>query len=262
MNCRICDSTDLKLYYTQGDKDQFKLYKCGSCGLVNLNIEGIDIYGAQEKYEFEQKLPDIHDPKINHGNKATYAFIKKNIKQKGSFLDIGSGSGALLYYAREDGWQVKGLELSEYLAMEVTKRYGIEVQPKNFMDLETFEEQFDLVSLRHVLEHIPDSILAMEKISKLVKPGGQALLEFPNIEGVSFKFKRFLNKFGLAKKKYNNDYLPGHCNEFSKKSFTYLAQKMGFEIVLWETYSRGKFANLLYTVMPIGTKARVLIRKG
>jgi 2-polyprenyl-3-methyl-5-hydroxy-6-metoxy-1,4-benzoquinol methylase len=176
-------------------------------------------------------------------------------------LDIGCGSGALLFYARQDGWQVKGLELSENLAKEVKLKHNIEVTPINFMDLENFEEKYDLVTLRHVLEHIPDSRLAMSKIHKLLKPGGLAVLEFPNIEGMSFKLKRLLNWLALAKKKYNPDFVPGHCNEFSKKSFRYLASEAGFEILTWQTYSRNTLASVFYQLFPVGTKARVLICK-
>jgi len=261
MNCRICHSTALKLYYTQGNTDQYKLYKCEQCGLVNLDLDGIDITQNQEKYEYLNELPDPFDPKFNKGNMATYTFIKRKIREKGSFLDIGCGSGALLFYARQDGWQVKGLELSEHLAKEVKKTHGIEVDAINFMDMEDFSETYDLVTLRHVLEHIPDSLLVMSKIHKLLKPSGHAVLEFPNIEGVSFTIKRLLNRFGLAKNKFNPDFVPGHCNEFSKKSFYYLADKTGFKIIKWETYSRNSIASCFYKLFPVGTKTRVLIEK-
>lgn len=261
MTCRLCNSSKLSLYYTQGNKGQFKLYKCGNCGLVNLDLDGIDITQNQEKYEYEGELPDPLDPILNKGNMGTYAFIKKKIKEKGSFLDIGCGSGALLFYARQDGWQVKGLELSAYLAREVKRKHDIEVTPINFMALEDFDQKYNLVALRHVLEHIHDSRLAMSKLYNLLIPGGHAVLEFPNIEGISFKVKRFVAKTGLTQKKFQPGFVPGHCNEFSKKSFTWLATEMGFQIIHWETYSTNNLASIFYRLFPMGTKARVLIRK-
>ncbi|MCF8370723.1 MAG: class I SAM-dependent methyltransferase [Bacteroidales bacterium] len=261
MICRLCNSSNLTLYYTQGNKNQFKLYKCGNCALVNLDLDGIDITQNQEKYEYDSELPDPLNPIFNKGNMGTYAFIKKKIKDKGIFLDIGCGNGALLFYAKQDGWLVKGLELSEKLAQEVKRKYDIEVTPINFMALDNFEEKYNLVALRHVLEHIPDSRLALSKLYNLLIPGGHAVLEFPNIEGISFKIKRFLAKTGLTQKKYKPGFVPGHCNEFSRKSFTWLATKMGFQIVKWETYSRNNLASVFYQLFPVGTKARVLIRK-
>ena len=54
---------------------------------------------------------------------------------------------------------------------------------------------FDLVVLQHVLEHLPDSILAMNQISSLLKVNGYALLEFPNTGSFGYAYKRWFVKF-------------------------------------------------------------------
>ena len=46
-----------------------------------------------------------------------------------------------------------------------------------------------MVSLRHVLEHLPQPRLAMERISALLRPGGWLLVEIPNIEGWSKRYQ-------------------------------------------------------------------------
>jgi hypothetical protein len=117
------------------------------------------------------------------------------------------------------------------------------------------------VSLRHVLEHIPDSILALTKISGLLKDKGYAYFEFPNINSLSHRIQRFRNKFKSLKKKYSDAYVPGHCNEFSKYSFNYLVNSTGFKLIRWETYSNKTLTNYLYNRLHFGTKARVIIQK-
>lgn len=259
MQCRLCGGRDLYPYYTQGDAGQFVFYKCRTCGLVNLDITGLNLLEHQEKYATE--YPDPDDPQINRGSLGSWRFLRKHLNTPGSFLDVGCGNGALLNAAKKEGWKVKGLELSPFLAAQVKKRLGIDVEVADFLAYDLPGERFDLVSLRHVLEHLPDSTSAMQKINGLLKPGGYALLEFPNIEGISFRARRGLERAGLHRKTYAPTYRPGHCNEFSRESFAYLAHQTGFTLLVWETYTYTPVKNFLYNKIPVGTKARVLVRK-
>lgn len=259
MRCRLCGGGDLYPYYAQGNSRQFIFYKCRGCGLVNLDLRGLNVVEHQEKYATEYHDP--HDPHINRGSFASWKFLRKRLSTPGRFLDVGCGNGALLMSAREEGWTVRGLELSPFLAAKVKERLGIDVDVADFLAYDLSGERFDLVSLRHVLEHLPDSMTAMRKINRLLKPGGHALLEFPNIEGISFKAKRLLEKLGLHAKRYAPDYRPGHCNEFSRGAFEFLARETGFTVVVWETYAYSPVKNFLYNRFAIGTKARVLVRK-
>jgi len=246
------------LFYTQGNSDQYRFYRCENCGLVNLDLSGLDHRENQEKYARE--YPNPHDPRVNRGPFGSYAFIEKMLPAKGRFLDVGCGNGALLARARDSGWDVRGLELSPFLADQVEQHLRIEVEVADFMSYEPTGRQFDLVSLRHVLEHLPDSNRALRSIARLLKSGGHALLEFPNIDGLSFRLRRARQRLGW-RKRYAADYRPGHCNEFSRSSFEFLLGRTGFELVVWQTYTYRPFKNFLYNHIHIGTKARALIRK-
>ena len=259
MQCRICNEPELGFFYATGDNNQFKYYKCSNCGLVNLDLDGIDIYANQKKY-FDEFVPPV-DYKNEKGAGDAYGFIKRYVPLKGKYLDIGCGNGDVLFFAREDGWDVKGLEISADYAKYVKDRLGIEVEEANFLEYENPQEKFDLVSLRHVLEHLPDSVLALNKISGLLKERGYAQLEFPNINGLALRIKRFLNRTGIHRRNWDPDFRPGHCNEFSRKTFEYLLGITGFELIRWETYSYKPIKNFLHNRIHIGVKARVIIRK-
>lgn len=259
MNCRICNSDKLNLFYEQGDRKQFKFYKCQQCGLVNLDLSGLKITDHQTKYLVDIK--PVVDYEKEFKAKASYQFIRKHVPLTGSYLDIGCGNGALLYFARKDGWQVKGLELSADYAEYLREKLQVEVIVADFLELEEQSEQYDVVSLRHVLEHLPDSILALNKISALLKPGGYGHFEFPNINSISHRIQRFLSNTKLHRRTYSSSYQPGHCNEFSKKAFCNLLKMTNFELVRWETYSYKPVTNFIYNRIKIGTKARALVRK-
>jgi 2-polyprenyl-3-methyl-5-hydroxy-6-metoxy-1,4-benzoquinol methylase len=215
------------------------------------------------KYTAEKYLDPYDETNIlNKHQSETFSFIQKKIKKPGSLLDIGCGNGKILVLGRDNGWKVRGLELSPSLADSISEKFGIEVTISNFLTYEPAkEEQYDLVILRHVLEHLQDSILAMTKINQLLKPGGFGVLEFPDIESNQMKLKRFISGIGIYSKKYKETYLPGHCNEFCEESFKYLLSKTGFKLLEWQNYSSKSYLNGAYNLFHFGTKARVLIKK-
>ena len=215
-----------------------------------------------QKYErFINPLDDDHPfhPTID----LTYDFISKRFPEPGTMLDIGCGSGRLLYVAKKYGWKVKGLNLWESVASSISKTIGVEVLAKDFLQYVPAQgEVYDLVVLRHVLEHLPDSLLAMKGIKSLLRPGSYALLEFPNIDGLDLRYKRLIRKLGLYRKNYPDSYMPGHCNEFCRKSFSFLLSQTGFRLEHWESYSsKPSPTTSLYNRMRLGNKARALIRK-
>lgn len=259
MNCRLCRSNELFLFYTQGNNDQYRFYRCKKCGLVNYDLTG----GLnQEKYTETFVDPGVASHRQNTGQKMTYAAIARYVHQPGSMLDIGCGNGSLLLIAREHGWQVTGMELSDMYATELMNRYGIKLITANFLTyVPGPEESYDLVTLRHVLEHLPDPVLAMQKINALLKEGGMAVLEFPNIDGAEARFRRFLATLKLHKRKYSDDYVPGHCHEFSEKAFRYLAAMTGFQVLVCETYSSKTVFNPINKLLKTGSKLRAIVQK-
>ncbi len=259
MICRVCGSRELKFFYATGSEKQYKYYRCNTCALINLNLEGLDIFDNQQKYYHRFNPPEDYEKE--RGAKEAYEFIKRYVPLKGMYLDIGCGSGNVLYFAKKDGWDVKGLEISRDLAEYVSKRLGIEVVTANFLEYDNPGEKFEMVSLRHVLEHLPDPVHALNKISELLGKGAYAHFEFPNINGISFRMKRFMDRAGIRRKKWDPSFRPGHSQEFSKASFQYLLDITGFSLIQWETYSFKPFANKIYNKVHVGSKARAIVRK-
>lgn len=234
-------------------------YRCGNCKLWNYDLDcGLD----QSQYTEKYVSPEDEEYRSNRDIRQTWQVLRKHAGGPGSIMDIGCGNGALLYLARQEGWTVRGMELTEAAASAIRADQDIDVVVANFLDYDNpADERYDIVVLRHVLEHLPDSILAMSRINALLKNNGLALLEFPNTGSMSYKVKRFLKNRGYRNRKYTSGWRPGHCNEFCRESFEYLLRQTGFELVLWQTYSNKPLANFFYKLVPIGSKARALVRK-
>ena len=169
-----------------------------------------------------------------------------------------------MWVAKQAGWQVKGLEFSADMARYAAKIVGCEVVADDFLAVDLppgDRESFDVVSLRHVLEHLPYPLLAMEQIRGLLRPGGYLLIEIPNIEGWSKRWVRSITRTGLHRRRFPPDLMPGHCCEYSRQAFTALVQRTGFRLLRWETYTKKRVGNWILARVPVGTKARALVQR-
>ncbi len=95
---------------------------------------------------------------------------------KGRLLDYGCGTGAFLDLARRKGWQVCGYEPSLQARHAANPNLNIAATPTELSG------QYDVITLWHVLEHIPHLIEDLQRISSLLKPGGLLIVAVPNRE--------------------------------------------------------------------------------
>ncbi len=259
--CRVCGETGLRLYYTLGSDGRFKYYRCPNCALVNYDLStGLD----QAQYEVTCVDPTEDTLKFNRDKDQSFRALSRFVSPPGRLLDIGCGNGRLLCMAQRAGWDVKGLELSANMAEYVREKLGVEVIVGNFLEVVPEAGDagaFDVVILRHVIEHLPDSLDAMARIRAYLRSGGHLMLEMPNIESMTKKWSRFVVGAGLYRRRFAEDFMAGHCNEFCKKSMRFLAEKTGYELVLWESYSSKPLTNWFYNRIPVGSKARALLRR-
>jgi len=111
-------------------------------------------------------------------------------KPKGKILDIGCGSGDFLLRMKEKGWDAYGVDTSKeacYLAREKLKEkvYNCELEQCCFPN-----NHFDIVTLWHVLEHVPNPNHMLKEINRILKSDGILILEVPNIGNLGFKLTK------------------------------------------------------------------------
>ena len=120
--CRLCGAQGLKLCYTQGNIDVFRFYRCPQCLLVNYDLAtGLN----QEKYAQVFRDPLDEDLPMNQRKNMVFKVILRHIKPPARLMDIGCGFGRLLHLARQAGFEVSGLELSQFHAECIKQRLGI-----------------------------------------------------------------------------------------------------------------------------------------
>ena len=131
--------------------------------------------------------------------------IKKMNGGTGSLLDIGAGTGDFLKLAEEYHWEITGVEPND-VARENAEKKGIKLYTK--LDKIT-NTHFDVITLWHVLEHLPNLQEDIEKIERLLKPGGSLIIAVPNYKSFDAKYyKEFWAAYDV----------PRHLWHFSRKS--------------------------------------------
>ncbi|MBF2707275.1 class I SAM-dependent methyltransferase [Flavobacterium soyangense] len=131
---------------------------------------------------------------------------------KGKILDIGAGTGEFLSVAKNDGWQIIGVEPSAR-AKSIAMNKGISFVEQTS---ELKNNSFDIISMWHVLEHVPDLDKQIKELKRLLKPTGTLIIAVPNFK--SFDAKHY-GKFWAA---YD---VPIHFWHFSKTAIKLLFEK-------------------------------------
>ncbi len=132
--------------------------------------------------------------------------------EKGSVLDIGAGTGDFLVEAKKQGWKITGIEPNQ-------KAKEIAISKKVvFSDaLENLEDHsFDVITMWHVLEHVPDLDFQLKHLKRLLKPNGTIIIAVPNFKSFDAKYyKEFWAAYDV----------PRHLWHFSQIAIQKLFQK-------------------------------------
>ena len=143
-----------------------------------------------------------------------YQFVKQiTLKQKvrsiGKFtssenklLDFGAGTGDFLQAAKNKGWKVNGVEPNEQ-ARNLASKKGLHL----LSSLEELnEEQFDAITLWHVLEHVPNLQETLNRLQALLKPGGILIIAVPNYKSWDAKkYKAFWAAYDVPRHLWHFD---------------------------------------------------------
>ncbi|WP_289663963.1 class I SAM-dependent methyltransferase [Flavobacterium panacagri] len=143
--------------------------------------------------------------------------INSEQPQKGKLLDIGAGTGDFLLTAKNNGWETIGVEPSER-AKNSAKQKGISFV-EEISSLEN--NSLDVITMWHVLEHVPDLEHQIQELKRLLKPTGTLIVAVPNYK--SFDANHY-ETFWAA---YD---VPIHFWHFSKKSIQLLFEKVEMKL--------------------------------
>ena len=189
-------------------------------------------------------------------------FVDSTLIEK-TLLDVGCGTGDFLVKAKKSNWIITGVEPNAS-ARKIAKE---KTSHKILKDIsESNSSKYDVITLWHVLEHVPNLTEYISQLKQLLKRDGTLLIAVPNYRSYDAKY---YGKFWAA---YD---VPRHLWHFSKKAINELFGKEKMEVVkihpmlfdsfyvslLSEKYKKGKqnpikafFVGLCSNILAIRSK--------
>ncbi|MDA0203366.1 MAG: class I SAM-dependent methyltransferase [Actinobacteria bacterium] len=150
-----------------------------------------------------------------------------------SILEIGAGNAWMCRAAKSMFPTCR--TTAQDITTEVADRcpWADEYVVANIADLRT-DEKFDVISLTHVFEHVPDPPETLRLLRPLLHPRGRVFITMPfRPRG---RTRPILRDDWLS---YSYLHVPAHLQYLSERSMRRLAERTGFEVTFWDATSEG-----------------------
>lgn len=241
-NCPLCER-DQFVIFDQRDFRGFEVINvlCSNCGLVFQTPRMIasdleDFYQEEYRIAYQgQEGPSEKDLRVQKARAENLVkFLNElGVEKVAHFADIGSSAGMFMEEIRDAfDCQVVGVEPG-VAYREYARSKGLTV----FSDINEIniseEDGFDLVSMIHVLEHIPDPVDYLSELrDKVLSKSARLLLEVPNLYA-------------------HDSFEVAHLTSFSRETLTQVLKKAGFRTIFIERhgYPRSKLLPLYITLL-------------
>jgi SAM-dependent methyltransferase len=140
---------------------------------------------------------------------------------QGSLLDIGAGIGLFVREATDAGFAAEGIEISRQAVEHGKRSLGIQLTAGDLLDLPIPSAAYDVVTLWHVLEHLPYPHAALQKISRILRNSGTLILAVPNVG--SLQARVFRSRW------FHLD-VPRHLFHYTPATLARVLNDAGFEV--------------------------------
>jgi ubiquinone/menaquinone biosynthesis C-methylase UbiE len=228
VKCNLCGQDDTEI--VQKAEEPYTVVKCRSCGLVYTNPQP-DRDFLEEHYQRE-----YYKEWVEKQMKKRIPMWKRRLKDLlryktgGRLLDVGFGAGTFLNLAKEKGFDVCGTEISEYACQYVRENFGIEVFKGTLEEASFPANHFDVVTVWHTLEHLPDPKATLKEIHRILNEDGLLVVAVPSLDNFITRILYFLAK-GKRLKMFSIGAKELHLWHFSIQSLARLLNETGFIIL-------------------------------
>jgi len=227
-NCPLCDGGQSSPFDQREFKGQVVINRiCSSCGLVFQSPRMTEDESA-EFYEREYRRlyqgwegPTIKDLAVQQARAASLvAFLQPYVQKLSRHLDIGCSAGLLLQeVGKSYGCQSIGVEPGDAYR-EYAEQKGLTIYNSFDSLKEKDGARFDLISMAHVLEHLPDPVGYLSGLREtLLESGSWLLIEVPNLYA-------------------HDSFEVAHLTSFSSHTLTQTLRKAGFQVTKLEAHGR------------------------
>lgn len=231
--CPVCSNDQFSPFLVCKDylvsQREFSIQQCDGCGFRFTNprpdAAGIGSYYKSDQYISHNDangglISTAYRTVRNHTLRTKLKLINRLNKGAGRLLDVGCGTGTFLETCKAGGWDVTGVETDSDARVASTKKLQVDI--KSDMNALMGAQPFDVISLWHVLEHIPDLNQAIPQLHGLLSEKGSLLIAVPNSDSYDATyFKEYWAAYDV----------PRHLHHFTPSTIEPLFKKSGFRLI-------------------------------
>jgi glycosyltransferase involved in cell wall biosynthesis/2-polyprenyl-3-methyl-5-hydroxy-6-metoxy-1,4-benzoquinol methylase len=185
--CPVCGERDRSPLYR---KNGFDVVRCSGCALVYVNPQPSDaelmalyrLWGEQYFSDERQVASDFSPVKYEA---ELGVLLERTGGRRGTLLDVGCATGSFLRAARERGFDVKGIDLSEPSVKLARERFGLDVVQGDFAGGLFPAESFDVVTMWASVEHLRRPMAYLREARRVLRRGGKLFVSVPNSAGIA-----------------------------------------------------------------------------
>lgn len=260
ITCKVCGSANTQLVFTAKDRNrevderEFRVMRCTSCGvgftLPMLSVSELSRYYPREYYSIETNM------KLEEGGRrycqTRVDRIRRFIRQ-GKLLDIGAGTGMFLKTARENGFDVEGLEISADAASFGKSTWGLTIRKGNLHEISLPADSYDVVTLGHVYEHLHEPHEVAKQLHAILRRGGLLVVAVPNFDSLQAK---------LFRSRWFHLDVPRHLFHYAPSGVKSLIEQEGFKVVEVSFFSsEHNWGGIVGSVMKLNRPGESLLHK-
>jgi SAM-dependent methyltransferase len=228
--------------------------RCCGCGLVSARADGAPLHLYEEHYYKGLVYSDyLADRPAIRRNAARALEELEALAPGRRLLDVGCAAGFFLEVARERGWTVEGVEVSDYAA-DQARRLGLKVFRGSLLELPDAEPRFDVVTMWDVIEHLERPDRALAKVRRMLEPGGVVAISTGDFASLARR---------LSGRHWRLFADPTHLFFFDRRTLDALLERSGFRIA--SLSNRGKWVGLSMLIkqlpLPLGARLRALLER-
>jgi len=221
--CPLCGDKTYSVVYEQLPAcKEASLVKCGRCGLIYTLLREVvntDNLYNDEVYQVVENRGSVFDRIIVREYSNVLRQVTRLTGRTGSLMDFGAGKGQFGNLAQHSGWEVKCVETAPERAAYAKKVYGLEVSTAFFNGGAIFNRLFNVITLFHVLEHLPHPRPLLEELIKgNLEKDGIMVIEVPNIGSW---------QSSIAGSKWLHLDVPRHINHFTPQRLVAFTEELG-----------------------------------
>lgn len=221
-SCDLCGSAEKKALEAAAF-----VVECPRCGFIY--VDRRPTTDTVSRHYGEQHYEQWIEEEVGRQKMWRKRWLKVGrLRTPGKWLDVGCGLGTFLQFAREDGWDVSGTELSHAAAESVRRRYGFEVSEGTLESCGFPDASFDAVSLWHVLEHLPSPGAGLREIRRVLKPDGLLVVAVPNASNWKVPIKRLLGRCVYPPLWECREI---HLSHFTPRTLSRILRDSGFDVI-------------------------------